>query len=200
MSFTRPPSALLADVRHLRSTSYKDSACPSVVPGAVPVTAAEAFITYQTHSVVQDFWAPYVNASSQINASGKDFVSESIPCTLSATNFSSPPSHSPVLETNTASCGGFAGASDSFAAGLYLVDIALQAASIGVAQVLLHNGGSGQFYNPFTPPPGNMSSFREWSTAAPYYSALIMAEAMAEQNSQVQDLLLNNNSTVTPGE
>jgi len=104
-----------------------------------------------------------------------------------------------MLETNTASCGGFPGASDSFAAGLYLVDIALQGASIGMGQILLHNGGSGQFYNLFTPPPGNMSSFREWTTAAPYYSALIMAEVMSEQGSQVQDLLLNNNSTVNAG-
>jgi hypothetical protein len=64
--------------------------------------------------------------------------------------------------------------------------------------VLLHNGGSGQFYNLFTPPPANMSSFRSWTTTAPYYSALVMAEAMAEQGSQVMDLNANNGNNLTP--
>lgn len=44
-----------------------------------------------------------------------------------------------------------------------------------------------------------MSSFEQWTTSSPYYSALAMAEVMSESGSQVKDLLLNNNSTSTPG-
>ncbi|KAG9041075.1 hypothetical protein FS837_012769 [Tulasnella sp. UAMH 9824] len=59
-----------------------------------------------------------------------------------------------MLETNTTSCAGFAGASESYSAGrLYLIDLALQGASIGMRQILLHNGGVGQTYNLFTPSP-----------------------------------------------
>ncbi|KAG8985974.1 hypothetical protein FRB90_004327 [Tulasnella sp. 427] len=154
---------------------YKDNACGNAL---VPMTPEAAFLTYQTHASVQNFWNPYINASQAINAAGKEFI---------------------MLETNTASCGGFAGSSDSFAAGLYLIDLALQGASIGISQILLHNGGVGQTYNLFTPPPNNMSSFRQWTTSSPYYSALVMSEVMQEEGSQVMDLLLNNNSTNTPG-
>ncbi|KAG9021552.1 hypothetical protein FS837_007172 [Tulasnella sp. UAMH 9824] len=68
-----------------------------------------------------------------------------------------------------------------------------------MSQILLHNGGVGQTYNLFTPPPNNMSTFRQWTTTPPYYSALIMSEVMEEEGSQVMDLLLNGNSTLTPG-
>lgn len=164
------PSLAAVSVQH-----YKDNACPNAI---APVTPQAAFLTYQTHASVQNFWNPYINASQVINAAGKEFI---------------------MLETNTASCGGFAGASDSFAAGLYLIDLALQGASIGIAQILLHNGGVGQTYNLFTPPPNNMSTFRQWTTSAPYYSALVMSEVMQEDGSQVMDLLLGGNSTNTPG-
>ncbi|KAG8899841.1 hypothetical protein FRC00_000841, partial [Tulasnella sp. 408] len=134
----------------------------------------EAFLTYQTHASVQNFWNSYINACNTINAAGKEFI---------------------ILETNTASCGVFAGASDSYFAGLYLIDLALQGASIGMSQILLHNGD----LQLFTPPPNNMSTFRQWTTTPPYYSALIMSEVMEEEGSQVMDLLLNGNSTHTPG-
>jgi hypothetical protein len=164
--------------QYLHSVSvqhYKDNACDNA---AVPMPPQTAFLTYQTHASVQNFWNPYINASQAINAAGKEFI---------------------MLETNTASCGGFAGASDSYAAGLYLIDLALQGASIGMSQILLHNGGVGQTYNLFTPPPNNMSTFRGWTTTPPYYSALIMSEVMEEEGSQVMDLLLGGNSTHTPG-
>jgi len=104
-----------------------------------------------------------------------------------------------VFETNTASCGGFPGASDSFGAGLYLLDLSLQAAFRGISQVLFHNGGVGQYYNLFTPPQTNQSNFREWTTGSPYYSALIMAEAMSKPGSQVVDLQMNGGNVYTPG-
>ncbi|KAG8958638.1 hypothetical protein FRC00_002489 [Tulasnella sp. 408] len=115
-----------------------------------------------THASVQNFWNPFINASQTINAAGKEFI---------------------MLETNTASCGGFARASDSYVDVLYLIDLALQGASIGMGQILVHNGGVGQTYNLFTPPPNNMSAFRQWTATPPYYSALIMSEVMEEESS-----------------
>ncbi|KAG8914343.1 hypothetical protein FRC00_014373, partial [Tulasnella sp. 408] len=100
---------------------------------------------------------------------------------------------------NTASYGGFAGTFDSYASGLYPIDLALQGASVGMSQILPHNGGVGQPYNLFTLPPNKMSTFRHWTITPPYYSALIMIEVMEEEGSQVMDLLLNGNSTHTPG-
>lgn len=40
---------------------------------------------------------------------------------------------------------------------------------------LLHVGGVKAYYNPFTAPPTNVSSFREWTTGSPYYSTLVVS-------------------------
>ncbi|KIO17277.1 glycoside hydrolase family 79 protein [Tulasnella calospora MUT 4182] len=163
---------------HLHSVSiqhYKDNACANAL---IPMPPQDAFLTYQTHSSAQKFWNPDINASQIINAAGKDFI---------------------MLETNTASCSRFAGGPGSYAGGLYLIDLAPQGASIGVSQIILHNGGVGQAYNLFTPPPNNQSTFRQWTTTPHYYSTLIMGEVMEEHGSQVMDLLLGGNSTHTPG-
>ena len=54
-----------------------------------------------------------------------------------------------MFETNTASCGGFPGVSDSFGAALWGVDYALKLASVGFSGALFHVGGQGVMYNPF---------------------------------------------------
>ncbi|KAG8936126.1 hypothetical protein FRC03_011160 [Tulasnella sp. 419] len=154
---------------------YRDNNCPATPPVETPQQLFEGFLT---HQAAVDFMLAYRNASNFVNAAGKELV---------------------LFETNTASCGGFAGTSDSFGAGLYLIDLALQGASIGISQVLFHNGGLGQYYNLFTPPPGNQTAFRKWTTSSPYYSTLIMAEVMSKPGSQVVDLGLNNNNPWTPG-
>ncbi|KAG9013661.1 hypothetical protein FRB94_001223 [Tulasnella sp. JGI-2019a] len=157
---------------------YKDiGPCVNNNPLAPDSTPQASFDSYLSHASAQNFWFPYINASIQVAAAGKDFV---------------------MLETNTASCGGFAGASDTFAAALYLIDLALQGASVGFSQMLLHNGGVGNFYNLFSPPPANMSTFRQWTTGAPYYSTLVMSEVMSSVGSQVKDLLVNGNNSLTP--
>ncbi|KAG1831103.1 hypothetical protein EV424DRAFT_1575213 [Suillus variegatus] len=55
-----------------------------------------------------------------------------------------------VSETNTASCGGFPGLSDSFRAALWGIDYALQLAYSNFSTVLFHVGGQSVYYNPFT--------------------------------------------------
>lgn len=52
-----------------------------------------------------------------------------------------------MLETNTASCGGFPGISDSFGAALWSADLAFQLAAANFSQVLFHVGGQNVYYN-----------------------------------------------------
>jgi hypothetical protein len=105
-----------------------------------------------------------------------------------------------MLETNTASCGGFPGISASFGAGLWAVDWALQLATMNFSTTLLHVGGQGNYYNPFTPPPTNESSFRQWTTGSVYYSTLIVAEAFGKSGkAQIVDIHPNEGENLTPG-
>lgn len=55
------------------------------------------------------------------------------------------------------------------------------------------------FYNAFTAPPTNQSSFRGWDTGAMYYGFLVVAEALGQRNSsQVAELpSLSNSSSGT---
>jgi hypothetical protein len=46
-----------------------------------------------------------------------------------------------MFETNTASCGGFAGLSDSFGAAIWALDYGLQMAFVNFTQALLHVSG-----------------------------------------------------------
>ena len=52
-----------------------------------------------------------------------------------------------MFETNTASCGGFPGVSDSFGAALWGVDYGLQMAYSNFSGALLHVGGQDDTYN-----------------------------------------------------
>ena len=52
-----------------------------------------------------------------------------------------------MFETNTASCGGFSGLSDSFAATLWAIDYGLNLASANFSAALFHVGGVSDYYN-----------------------------------------------------
>ncbi|KAG9087849.1 hypothetical protein FRC06_002331 [Ceratobasidium sp. 370] len=157
----------------------------------------ETFSSYTTHQAVTDLAAGYLGPSAAVQAAGKPLV---------------------LMETNTASCGGFPGISDrqvihswshsaayplmptSFGATMWAADLGLQFAYINFSQVLLHVGGQDTYYNPFTPPPTNLSKSFGWTTGSVYYSTLLIAEAFGQSgNSQVVDLALNGNNTLTPG-
>ncbi|KAF8316086.1 hypothetical protein DL93DRAFT_2056676, partial [Clavulina sp. PMI_390] len=104
-----------------------------------------------------------------------------------------------MFETNTASCAGFPGLSDSFGAALWAVDWTMQLAYQNFSGALYHFGGQNAAYNAFTPPPSNYSSSYQWTTGPIYYSMLMVTEALGATNtSQVIDLNLNN-SPYTPG-
>jgi hypothetical protein len=102
-----------------------------------------------------------------------------------------------MFETNTASCSGFPGISDSFGAALWALDWALTMAYSNFTAALFHVGGQNSYYNPFTPPPTNQSTFRQWTVGPVFYSALVMAEAMGPHNaSQIVDLTSNINTPI----
>jgi hypothetical protein len=52
-----------------------------------------------------------------------------------------------MFETNTASCGGFAGISDVFGAALWGVDYAMTLAAGNFSGMMFHFGGQNVFYN-----------------------------------------------------
>ncbi|KAF8320741.1 hypothetical protein DL93DRAFT_1730126 [Clavulina sp. PMI_390] len=105
-----------------------------------------------------------------------------------------------MFETNTASCGGFPGLSDSFGAALWSVDWTMQLAYRNFSGAMFHFGGQNASYNAFTPPPSDWSFAYQWTTGPVFYSMLMVAEALGSSNvSQVIDLQLNDNSLYTPG-
>ncbi|KAF7302721.1 hypothetical protein HMN09_00907000 [Mycena chlorophos] len=104
-----------------------------------------------------------------------------------------------MFETNSASCGGFPGISDSFGAALWALDYGLQMAYSNFSGAMLHVGGQDVFYNPFTAPPTNQSMLFEWTIGAVYYSALVAAEVFGKTNtSRIIDLLGNDADIYTP--
>ena len=52
-----------------------------------------------------------------------------------------------MFETNTASCGGFPGVSDSFGAALWATDYGMTMAASNFSGALLHVGGQDDTYN-----------------------------------------------------
>ncbi|PCH43216.1 glycoside hydrolase family 79 protein [Wolfiporia cocos MD-104 SS10] len=158
---------------------YPDDNCAALYAGfGAPKDPQTEFANYLTHASGRGIVQPYLNSSAIARAAGKPFV---------------------MFETNTASCGGFPGLSDSFGAALWAVDYALQMGVGGFAHALLHVGGQDVYYNPFTPPPTNQSSYHQWSINPIFYSVLAVAETLGpSNNSQLVDLAANGDNDYTP--
>ena len=84
------------------------------------------FPTYLNHGAGQAIVAPYLNSTAFAQTKGKQLL---------------------MFETNTASCGGFAGISDSFGAALWGLDYGMQMANSNFSGALFHVGGQSVFYN-----------------------------------------------------
>ncbi|KAJ7480122.1 hypothetical protein B0H11DRAFT_2026611 [Mycena galericulata] len=99
-------------------------------------------------------------------------------------------------EFNSASCGGVP-FSPSFAVGsLWTIDYALQMASVGYSQAYIHTREEGIPYNLLAPPLGPAGSPGPWTTNAPYYALLVMAEGLlTDQGGIVADLDLGGSTT-----
>lgn len=84
------------------------------------------FSNYLNHTSGVGIVAPYLNSTAFAQQNGKPFM---------------------MFETNSASCGGFPGVSDSFGAALWALDYALQMAYSNFTGALLHVGGVDDTYN-----------------------------------------------------
>jgi hypothetical protein len=86
----------------------------------------DIFVNYLNHNAGQNLVQPYLNSAAVAQAAGKPLL---------------------MFETNTASCGGFPGISDSFGAALWLLDYGLQMAYGNFSGALVHVGGQNVYYN-----------------------------------------------------
>ncbi|KAF8994923.1 hypothetical protein BDQ17DRAFT_1430785 [Cyathus striatus] len=136
------------------------------------------FPNYLNHSSGQSIVAPYLNSTNFAQTKNKKLI---------------------MFETNTASCGGFAGISDSFGAALWGLDYGMQMAYSNFSAGLFHVGGQSVFYNvTIHTSPNEPIDIQPMDNRPIYYSALVMAEAIgATGTAQVQDLNANDNSIYT---
>ncbi|EGO20268.1 glycoside hydrolase family 79 protein [Serpula lacrymans var. lacrymans S7.9] len=156
---------------------YPSDNCYATFGIGTPRTGQEMFPSYLTHQSGIDIVSSYLNSTNYAQSVGKPFL---------------------MFETNTASCGGFPGLSDSFGAALWGLDYSLQMAYSNFSGALMHVSGQDVYYN--VPPPTNQSTFHQWTIGPIYYSALVMAEVLGSSNaSQVVDLQANGNNEFTPG-
>ncbi|KAJ7331318.1 glycoside hydrolase family 79 protein [Mycena albidolilacea] len=151
------------NLAYLAVEKYPRDNCAAMFggPGANVTDPQSVLPLYLTHDAHTQLLAPYLNSTAYAQTKGKPFL---------------------MFETNTASCGGFLGVSDSFAAALWGLDYALQMAHSNFSGAMFHLGGQNVFYNPFTSPPTNESTFHSWTVGPLYYSALAMAEAIGPSN------------------
>ncbi|KAK7024767.1 hypothetical protein R3P38DRAFT_2530271 [Favolaschia claudopus] len=178
-------SGLLAthgdNIAYMSVEKYPRDNCAAMfgAPGNPDIVDPQSVLSlYLTHDAHTQLLQPYLNSTMFAQQVGKPFL---------------------MFETNTASCGGFLGISDSFTAALWGIDYALQMAHSNFSGAMFHLGGQNVFYNPFTSPPTNESSFHQWSVGSLYYSALVMAEAMGpSNNTQVLNIGVDNLSSLTP--
>lgn len=90
------------------------------------INPQDVFPSYLNHDAGRQIIAPYLNSTAIAQAASKPFV---------------------MFETNTASCGGFPGLSDSFGASLWALDYGLQMAYSNFSGALLHVSGQDVYYN-----------------------------------------------------
>ncbi|KAF8064386.1 glycoside hydrolase family 79 protein [Lyophyllum atratum] len=168
-----------ANLAYLAVENYPADNCAAQFnTGGTPVVPQDVFPNYLDHNAGKGIIQKFLNSTAYAQTVGKKLL---------------------MFETNTASCGGFPGVSDSFGAALWGIDYSLQMAHSNFSGALMHVGGQNVFYNPFTPPPTNQSSFHQWTVGPLYYSALAVAETLGFSNTtQILDLNANNGDIHTP--
>ncbi|KAF8900144.1 glycoside hydrolase family 79 protein [Gymnopilus junonius] len=173
-------TAYSQELAFLSVERYPTDNCAVAFPGSDSTfhDPQQTFPTFLTHQSATGLVSEYLNSTAFALQNGKSLL---------------------MFETNTASCGGFPGISNSFGAALWGVDYALQMAAVNFGGALFHVGGQSVSYNPFTPPPTNESTFHQWTVGPIYYSALVVAEALGPSNtSQVLDLQANGANQFSP--
>lgn len=92
--------------------------------------AQVVFSDFLNHTSGQALVQPYLNSTAYAQTLNKPFY---------------------MFETNTASCGGFPGVSNSFGAALWALDYGMQMAHANFSGALLHVGGQNVYYNARVP-------------------------------------------------
>ncbi|KAI0030185.1 glycoside hydrolase family 79 protein [Vararia minispora EC-137] len=169
----------LQQIHTMSVERYPNNNCAAVFNTGAPIVDPQSVLgSYLSHAATYALQQQYAASAGVAVGAGKPLV---------------------MFETNTASCNGFVGISDAFVGALWAVDWAMSLAAGNFSGVLFHFGGQSSFYNPFTPPPGNQTKFRQWTVGPVYYSTLVVAEALGKNNqSQVVDLFANGNNALTP--
>jgi hypothetical protein len=143
-------------------------------PVVVPQDAIGEFLN---HTLVVQLVQPYVNSANIAKSHNKPFI---------------------MFETNTGSCGGFAGISSSLTAAFWAIDYGLQMASVGFTGANVHVGGQNVYYNPFTAPPSN-ETYHQWTIGGIFYAHLVVSEAFGSTGTaQIVDLNANYGEDQTP--
>ncbi|KAJ7145148.1 glycoside hydrolase family 79 protein [Mycena crocata] len=168
---------------------YPENNCAKVLNTSnATIDPQEIFYTYLNHTAGRNIVNKYLNRCDERPLPFLCILSQAYSTTI-AQEYKLP---FIMFETNTASCGGFPGISDSFGSALWALDYGFQMAYSNFTTALLHVGGQ--------TPPTNQSTYHSWTIGPVYYSALIVAEAFGKSNkSRIIDLQMNNDSIYTPG-
>ena len=158
---------------------YPDDNCAAIYPELGPPKDPQTeLLNYLSHAGIQNLIGPYSSSTQLAQSVGKPFH---------------------MFETNTASCGGFKGLSNAFAAALWATDFGFQMAYTNFSEALLHVGGQNDYYNPFLAPPTNESAYNQWTVGPVYYASLILAEAFGTSGTaRILDLAANGGNAYTP--
>jgi hypothetical protein len=114
-----------ANLAYMSVEHYPTNNCNSTGTAMDPNFILTRYVL--NHSAVIDLSTPYINSTNIAQQLGKPFI---------------------MFETNTASCGGFSGLSDTFAAGLWAIDYNLNLAAANFTASLYHIGGmTDSYYN-----------------------------------------------------
>jgi hypothetical protein len=113
----------------LTTSSYPNNNCQAQFGTGAAQDPQTNFPSYLTHNAGVNLVQPYLNSTMLAQQANKPFI---------------------MFETNTASCGGFPGISDSYGAALWAMDYGFQMAYSNFSNALLHIGGQNVYYNPFT--------------------------------------------------
>jgi hypothetical protein len=105
---------------------YPADNCGAQYHFGTPVVPQDVFPNYLTHQAGQQLCSNYLNSTMYAQTKGKKLL---------------------MFETNTASCGGFPGISNSFGAALWGIDYSLQMAYSNFSGAMFHVGGQNVYYN-----------------------------------------------------
>jgi len=164
------------DLTAVAMEHYPSNNCEALYQVGDYVDPNQAFPSFLNHQAIGSFLDLYNNTSNLALQKNLPFI---------------------MFETNSATCGGLPGLSNSFGAALWALDYGLTMAVRNFSHALLHFGGQNSFYNPITAPPANLRKYNEYTVGAIFYSMLAVAEIFGKSNvSQIVDT--SNNGPFNP--